>query len=120
VFNTTPINPLATVPGLTENVSGAVNPYVALAGRAILGEDRYDAVSAREAIMGVGQRGYELGAGLPQIRLAQALTGTLYKGTPAKPTLYKRTARDELLAYLGIPYRDMSLSRARQLAREQD
>jgi hypothetical protein len=57
------------------------------------------------------------GEGLPQVRLAQALTGRLYQGTPAKPTLYERTPRDELLAYLGIPYRNVSTQRARGLAK---
>lgn len=119
VFNTTPVNPLATIPGLAANVSGAINPFIGEAARAVVGESRYDSVSFTEALKGAGQGGYELGAGLPQIRLAQALTGTLYQGTPGRPTLYKRTPRDELLAYLGIPYRDMSLSRARQLAGEE-
>lgn len=53
---------------------------------------------------------------LPEVRLAQALLGRSYQGTPDSPTLYDRDREDELLRYLGIPYARVSPERVQEIA----
>ncbi len=116
VLNTAPLNPYATIPQLGEDVSGTVNPFASGLARAILGNSEFDSTSPTQAASRFAGGVASTVTGLPQVRLAEALTGRLYQGTPDKPTLYARTPRDELLAYLGVPYRNLSLRRARELA----
>ena len=56
--------------------------------------------------------------GLPPARLAEAFAGTLPRGTPGKPTLYRRDPLTELMAFLGAPRKNVSLTRAREFARK--
>jgi len=116
VFNATPLNPLGTVPQLGEDISGTVNPFIAGLSRALLGASKYDHVSPSRFVADFAGGISDVATGLPQVRLAKAGSGSLYRGTPGKPTLYGRNARDELLAYLGVPYRKVNLQRARELA----
>lgn len=119
IGNTTPLNPYATLPQLGQDISGTVNPVVELAGRSVFGEDRYTSVSPGDLLNNLLAGAKETGTNLPQARLLEALRGTIYKGTPAQPTLYDRRGRDELLRYLGVPYSAMSKKRARQLAEKE-
>lgn len=134
VLNTAPVNPYTTatmiVKGLTalgagkpgeigEDVGGTANPFIVALAEAAFGKD----ISTGAPVKGqggvLGLVGGNVIGGLPQKRLIDAVLGTLYQGTSAQPTLYDRNARDELLAYLGVPYRDLSLKRAGQLAEEE-
>jgi hypothetical protein len=134
VVNTGPVNPFATanmiVAGLTalaagkpgqigQDVGGTINPFIAALAETAFGTDIGTGapVQGRGGVLGsiLGN----VGGGLPQKRLIDAVMGTLYQGTTSQPTLYDRNTRDELLAYLGVPYRDLSLKRAGQLAEEE-
>lgn len=121
VFDTSRPNPYTTVTQLGENVAGSVNPFGAGIARALLGPSKYDQVTvgqaARGAVSGFKDAGY---AGLPQVRLLEALGVnmpgyTLSKGSPDKPTLYDRGAREELLRFLGVAGGRISPERARGL-----
>jgi hypothetical protein len=134
ILNTQPVNPFTTAtmivkgleslaagkPGeIGQDVGGTVNPFITALAEAAFGVD----VGTGAPIAGgrggiVRSIGSNIGGGLPQTRLIQAVLGTLYQGTASKPTLYDRNTRDELLAYLGVPYRDLSLKRARDLAEQ--
>lgn len=118
IFNTTPLNPFATVPQLSQDISGTVNPLVAAAARAVLGQSAYDRVSPGAAGQTAGSEFARILRGLPPARLAEAFAGTLPRGTPDKPTLYRRDPVSELMAFLGAPRKNVSLSRAREFARE--
>lgn len=134
ILNTAPVNPYQTatmiVKGLTslaagkpggigEDVGGTVNPFIVALAESAFGTD----ISTGAPVKGqggvLGSILGNVGGSLPQKRVIDAILGTLYQGTNAKPTLYDRTKRDELLAYLGVPYRDLSLKRAGQLAEEE-
>lgn len=134
ILNTAPVNPYTTatmiVKGLTalgtsgepgeigQDVGGTANPFIVALAEAAFGTDIATGapIEGRGGVLGniLGN----VGGGLPQKRLLDAVLGTLYQGTSSQPTLYDRNKRDELLAYLGVPYRDLSLKRARQLADE--
>lgn len=118
IFNTTPLNPYATVPQLGQDIAGTVNPLVAAAARSILGQSAYDRVSPGAAGTTAASEFARIVRGLPPARLAEAFAGTLPQGTPDKPTLYRRDPLTELMAFLGAPRKNVSLARAREFARK--
>lgn len=116
-LNTGPVNPFGTLPSLSNDLSGTVNPLAATAARALLGGSKFDPVSATGFGKNLSRGGADIGLALPQVRLFEALTGHLYQGTPQNPTLYERDRLSELLAYLGAPVKRLSPERARELGK---
>ena len=124
---TTSTNPYATVGQLQEFVAAlavgkpgdawevlpGLNPIFGMPLEALAGVGRARYQNNRYGVLGTSATNFW--QSIPQVRLAEALRGNLYQGTPGKPTLTDRDRWDELMRYLGVPYARVSPERVRDL-----
>lgn len=117
ILKTQGANPFATVPQLgraaavpffpgqpTNQLAGTLNPFVQLVGGSVFGRDK-----TKRGLLADFASG--LATDLPQVTLARdAISG------PAPSKLYKPSATDDLLAYLGAGVKTINRKRAAELA----
>ncbi len=118
VFDTARSNPFTTVTGLGAAVGSSINPLIAGPARAALGESKYDQVSLGRFLSGAAKSaGGTFYDDLPQTRLLEALGVNVpgYDLPKGPTTLYDRSAREELLRFLGLAGGRINQGRAREL-----
>ena len=127
---TTSSNPLATVAQLQEFVAALASGEPGKAWETMPGLNPFFGVpievatgaKPRSGFTGSNRFGIFSAAphrffmSLPEVRLAQALSGRSYQGTNVSPTLYDRDREDEILRYLGIPYARVSSERVQEIS----